>query len=205
LALALLFGAGLPGPAGAAPFAAKNLEACDIVTFAASSSPAVAVSPERWQAYRDEVAAILGSAETPSAEALASINDRLLTAQRTLLATEIASSEPYQDYLRSDRCKLLTRLDSDAVDSLLDGLEGSVPKASLDVARAIASAASGQVTGINRSARFRSAADQALLNAQYYCFAAAAIHAVLPPEQQKTTGLAAFGSTMSCADAGRKD
>jgi hypothetical protein len=88
---------------------------------------------------------------------------------------------------------------------VLSELGQSTPAQAIAAARQIANTARQTVSTIARSARFRSKHDQVLLSAQYYCFAAGAIHALLSPEQQGRTGLDAFGHNVTCRDAGRKE
>jgi hypothetical protein len=203
LILAALAGWALvQGPSTA--FAAKNVAACDIVAFASGAAP-MAIAPEAWRSYRDAALAILGGApDTGAAEALRDAADRLAEAQDQLLAP-VTASKAYKDYLASDSCLLLKSLNPDGVEAALAELGASTPARAVETAREIANEARELVSTIARSARFRSKRDQVLLFAQYYCFAAGAIHALLSPEQQGRIGLATFGSTVTCSDAGRKE
>ena len=69
--------------------------------------------------------------------------------------------------------------------------------------RQVTNAARALMDQIERSARFRSKRDKSKYSAEYYCFVAAAIHALLPPDRQKTVTLGMFGDIVSCQDAGR--
>ena len=186
---------------GAGPaLAFKNIEGCDIVAFAGKDSPVV-IPAERWQAYRDSATTILGdapAADAPIAEwrALAS---ELIAAQQALLAPD-RDSPAYRDYLASDSCLVLSKLDSNAVQDLLGEVEQT---ASAPVAAAlgrVTDAARTQIDRIERSARFRSGKDKTAMAAQYYCFVAGAIVALLPPERQQTIALDSFGTTIACRD-----
>jgi hypothetical protein len=202
LILAALAGWALVQGAGPAS-AAKNVAACDIVSFAAQAAP-IEIAAERWQSYRDKVKAILSEAHTSdTTQASQDVSDALVEAQTALLEP-VKASEAYAAYLASDDCLVLTSLDPAGVEAVLSELAQSTPEQAIAAARQIANTARQTVSTIARSARFRSTRDQALLSAQYYCFAAGAIHALLSPEQQVRTGLDAFGHIVTCRDAGRK-
>jgi hypothetical protein len=189
---------------GASPaFAFKNLAGCDIVAFAAKDSP-VTIAPERWQSYRDSVTTILGSppaADAPIAEWRALAN-RLIEAQGTLLAPG-PDSEAYRDYLAGESCRVLEKLDAAAVDGLLDEAAQTTSEPIGAALRRVTQAARLQIDRIERSARFRSGKDKTAMAAEYYCFVAAAIAGLLPPERQQTVTLESFGTTIACRDIGR--
>ena len=185
---------------GASPAQAfKNIEGCDIVVFAASSSP-VPIPPERWEAYRQQVAALLG--DPPSSKDLRGLAFALVDIEKRLLAPQ-AGSQAYQDYLASDSCRLLDKLNARAVDALLDEAAISTPAPVMAALRQVTQAALAQIDRIDRSARFRSNEDRTLMLAGYYCFVAGAIMSQLPPERQHSITLADFGETVPCKDAGR--
>jgi hypothetical protein len=69
--------------------------------------------------------------------------------------------------------------------------------------RRVTPAARLQIDRIERSARFRSGKDKTAMAAEYYCFVAAAIAGLLPPERQQTVTLESFGTTIACRDIGR--
>lgn len=185
---------------GASPaLAFKNIEGCDIVAFAASSSP-VPIPPERWEAYRQQVAALL--ADPSSSKDLRELALALVDIEKRLLASA-AGSQTYQDYLASDSCRLLDKLNARAVDALLDEAAQSTPASVMVALRQVTQAALAQIDRIERSARFRSNEDRTLMLAGYYCFVAGAILSQLPPERQQTITLADFGETVACKDAGR--
>jgi alcohol dehydrogenase, propanol-preferring len=180
----------------------KNIAGCDIVTFADQDSP-IALAPAHWQTYRDSVATILGAApeaEAPIAEWRALVN-RLIEAQETLLAPE-KNSQADRDYVASDSCLALAKLDASAVDSLL-GEAQSAPEPIATALRRVTQAARLQIDNIERSARLRSDRAKTPMAAQYYCFVAGAIVALLPPERQQTVTLESFGTTIPCWDTGR--
>ena len=177
----------------------KNIEGCDIVAFAAPSSP-IPISPERWEAYRQQVAALLG--DPSSSSDLRGLAFALIDIEKRLLAPE-AGSQAYQDYLASDSCRLLDKLNARAVDALLDEAAQSTPASVMQALRQVTQAALAQIDRIERSARFRSNEDRTLMLAGYYCFVAGAIMSQLPPERQQTITLADFGETVPCKDAGR--
>jgi hypothetical protein len=184
---------------GAGPAQAfKNIEGCDILAFAAASSP-LPISAERWEAYRQQVAALLGDSSTKDLRGLAFA---LVDIEKRLLATE-AGSQAYQDYLASDSCRLLDKLNARAVDALLDEAAKSTPAPVMAALRQVTQAALAQIDRIDRSARFRSNEDRTLMLAGYYCFVAGAIMSQLPPERQQSIRLADFGETVPCKDAGR--
>ena len=122
--------------------------------------------------------------------------------EKRLLAPE-AGSQAYQDYLASDSCRLLDKLNARAVDALLDEAAISTPASVMAALRQVTQAALAQIDRIDRSARFRSNEDRTLMLAGYYCFVADAILSQLPPERQQSITLAAFGETVPCKDAGR--
>jgi len=177
----------------------KNIEGCDIVAFAAPSSP-IPISPERWEAYRQQVATLLGDPSSPND--LRGLAFALIDIEKRLLAPE-AGSQAYQDYLASDSCRLLDKLNERAVDALLDEAAQSTPASVMQALRQVTQAALAQIDRIERSARFRSNEDRTLMLAGYYCFVAGAIMSQLPPERQQTITLVDFGETVPCKDAGR--
>jgi hypothetical protein len=129
--------------------------------------------------------------------------DDLVEAQTELLAP-VQESDAYRAYLAGDSCFVLGTLAPKSVAAVLAELEGSAPEAAA-VARRIADSARKQVETITRSARFRSTRDRTLLSAQYYCFAAGAIHAALSGEDRKSIPLSRFGNTVACQAAGRAE
>jgi hypothetical protein len=177
----------------------RNIEGCDIVAFTVPSSP-IPISPERWVAYRQQVAALLG--DPSSSSDLRGLAFALIDIEKRLLAPE-AGSQVYQDYLASDSCRLLDKLNERAVDALLDEAAQSTPASVMQALRQVTQAALAQIDRIERSARFRSNEDRTLMLAGYYCFVAGAIMSQLPPERQQTIALADFGETVPCKDAGR--
>ena len=187
------------GPA----LAFKNIEGCDIVAFAGKDSP-VAISAERWQAYRDSATAVLHAA--PAADApigeWRALANRLIEAQETLLAPD-RDSPAYADYLTSDSCRVLSRLNAAAVDALLDEATQTTSAPIGAALRRVTQAARTQIDRIERTARFRSLQDRTAMAAQYYCFVAGAIAALLPPERQQSIALDSFGTTIACSDIGR--
>jgi hypothetical protein len=184
---------------GTPALAFKNIEGCDIVAFAASASP-VPIPPERWQAYRDQVAALLG--DPSSSNDLRGLALALIDIQKRLLAPD-QGSPAYQDYLAGDSCRVLVKLNEGAVDALLAEAAQSTPASAMEALRQVTQAALAQIDRIERSARFRSNQDRTLMLADYYCFVAGAIMLQLPPERQQTITLAGFGQTAPCKDAGR--
>jgi len=183
----------------------KNIEGCDIVAFAAPSSP-VPIAPERWQSYRAAAETILGAA--PQAQASVQewrpVAAELIGAQKSLLAPE-KGSKAYQDYLAGDSCRVLAKLDAGAIEVLLDEVARSAPEPAATALRRITEAARTQIDNIERSARFRSNRDKTLFAAHYYCFVAGAIVALLPPERQPGITLESFGNTVGCKEAGRTE
>ena len=183
----------------------KNIAGCDIVAFAAPSSP-VPIAAERWQAYRNQAETILAAA--PGADATLTewraVANELIEAQERLLAVD-KTSEAYQDYLAGDRCRVLSKLDSGAVETLLDEVAQSTPEQAATALRRITEAARTQIDRIERSARFRSGQDKTLFAAHYYCFVAGVIVALLPPERQQKITLESFGNAVGCKEAGRKE
>ena len=181
----------------------KNIEGCDIVTFAAKGSP-IAIAEDRWQSYRDKAGAILAAA--PGADATLTewraVANKLIEAQKSLLEPE-KGSKPYQDYLAGDSCLVLARLDAASVQSLLDEAGQSAPEAASTALRRVTKAARTQIDNIERSARFRSNRDKTAMAAQYYCFVAGAIVALLPPGRERAVALDSFGTTITCNTAGR--
>jgi hypothetical protein len=188
----------------AAPaFAFRNLAGCDIVAFAGAGSP-VAIPAERWQIYRERAVSILTHAPdagAPIAE-WRTLGNELVVAQKRLLEPDEAS-DSYRDYLAGDGCRLLAKLNSGSVESLLGEVERSAPEPEATALRRVTQAARSQVENIERAARFRSNLDRTLFAADYYCFVAGAIVALLPPETQQTIALDRFGTTISCRDVDR--
>ena len=187
------------GPA----FAFKNIAGCDIVAFAGKASPVV-IPAERWQAYRDSAATILGAApaaEAPIAEWRALANE-LIEAQKALLAPDQESSA-YRDYLAGESCRVLSKLNSSAVEGLLGEVAQTTSEPVAAALRQVTQAARTQIDNIERSARFRSGRDKTLFAAHYYCFVAGAIAGLLPPERQQIIALDSFGTTIACRDSGR--
>jgi hypothetical protein len=186
------------GPA----LAFKNIEGCDIVAFAPSSP--VPIAAERGQTYRDAAEMILGAAPQAqtSVQAWRPIAAELIAAQKSLLAPD-KGSKAYQDYLAGDSCRVLSKLDSGAVEALLGEVAQSAPAPIASALREVTEAARTQIDRIERTARFRSNQDRTLFAAQYYCFVAGAIMALLPPERQPEITLESFGNTVGCKEAGR--
>ena len=176
----------------------KNIEGCDIVAFASASSP-VPIAPERWQAYRAAIQALLGNSSY-DARALALA---LVQAEQNLLAAD-KGSPAYQDYL-AGHCQLIAKLNGDAVEAKLDQIEASLPASSMAALRQVIDAAQRQMDNLDRSARFRSNLDRTLALAAYNCFVAALIAGLLPPELQASLTLEDFGQTLTCKDAGRTE
>jgi hypothetical protein len=191
------------GAAASPALAFKTIEGCDIVALA-SQAQSIAIAPERWQSYHDTVETILGGA--PKGEASLAdwraVAGELIKAQAELLAPA-KTSKAYQDYLASDSCLVLSKLNAGAVDKLLEEAGQSAPAPAMAALRQVTQAARTQMDRIERSARFRSKRDKTLMSAQYYCFVAASIQALLPLERQQTIGLGAFGETIGCKEAGR--
>jgi hypothetical protein len=187
------------GPA----LAFKNIEGCDIVAFAGKDSP-VAIPAERWQAYRNSATAILAAApvaDAPIAQWRALANE-LVAAQETLLAPD-HDSPAYRDYVAGESCRALSKLNAAAVDALLDEAAQTTSEPIGEALRRVTQAARTQIDNIERSARFRSLRDKTAMAAQYYCFVAGAVVALLPPERQQTVALDSFGTTIACRDVGR--
>ena len=183
--LALSFGA---GPA----FALKNIEGCDIVAFAAKDSP-ISITPEQWLAYREASEAALASPHAATA---------LLAAQEAFLEP-VKTSTVYQDYLASESCRVISKLNESAVDTLLAEAVATAPAPIGEALAQIVATMRIRIQRIDQTARFRSAKDKTLFAARYYCFIAASIVAFLPPERRAETALEDFGDTISCKDAGR--
>jgi hypothetical protein len=188
---------------GARPaLAFKNVEGCDIVAFASPASP-IEISNARWQAYRESAEAVLSAAPgEDTMQGWRAVADKLIEVQMSLLEP-VKASRAYQDYVAGESCLVLGRLDASAVEGLLDEVDGSAPEPQAAALRQVTRAARAQIDNIERSARFRSARDRTLFKAGYYCFVAAAIHALLPPERREATELGAFGQTVTCREAGR--
>lgn len=196
LCLALSFSAG-------SALAFKNIEGCDLVACAAKGSP-IAIPPERWQAYRAAAEAILANAPQSGAslQAWRALADRLIEAQANLLQP-VKATPAYQDYLAGDSCRVLAKLNSGEIASLLDEVSQSTPEHIASALRQVIEAARTQIDRIERTARFTSNRARILMAARYYCFVAAAIMAFLPPERRAELTLDDFGETISCQDAGR--
>ena len=187
---------------GASPaLAFKNLAGCDIVAFAAKDSP-VAIAPERWQSYRANSEFLLSQSQSAAATDWRGIAGSLIGAQNSLLEGE-KGSKAYQDYLASDSCRVLAKLDAAAIDALLDEAAQTTSEPIGAALRRVTQAARTQIDRIERSARFRSGQDKTLFAAHYYCFVAGAIVALLPPERQPGITLESFGTTVGCKEAGR--
>ena len=189
---------------GASPaFAFKNIAGCDLVAFAAKDSP-IAIPAPRWQSYRDQAAAILAAA--PAADASLAdwraLANELIAAQNSLLAPE-QGSDAYRDYLASDSCRVLSKLNASAVHGLLDEVAQTAPEPIAAALQRVTQAARMQIDNIERSARFRSGKDKTAMAAQYYCFVAGAILGLLPPEREQAVTLESFGTTIACRDIGR--
>jgi hypothetical protein len=191
---------GLGFSAGPA-LAFKNLEGCDIAAFASQSSP-VKIAPERWQTYRTNSEFLLGQSQTAAATDWRALAASLIDTQKSLLAPD-KGSPAYQDYLAGDTCRVLSKLDAQAIETMFGEIAGSASAGAVTALRGVTQAARTQIDRIERSARFRSGKYRTLMMAQYYCFVAGAIVALLPPERQKGLSLAEFGETVSCKDVGR--
>jgi hypothetical protein len=178
----------------------KNIAGCDIVAFAAPSSP-VPIAAERWQSYRANSESLLSQSQSAATD-WRGLAASLIGVQNSLLAPE-KGSQAYQDYLASDSCRVLAKLDSGAIETMLGAASQSTPGAASAALRGVTQAARTQIDRIERSARFRSGQDKTLFAAHYYCFVAGAIMALLPPERQQTIALEDFGETVICKDAGR--
>ena len=189
---------------GADPaLAFKNIAGCDLVAFAAKDSP-IAIPAARWQSYRDQAVAILAAA--PAADASLAdwraLANELIAAQNSLLAPE-QGSDAYRDYLASDSCRVLSKLNASAVHGLLDEVAQIAPEPIAAALQRVTQAARMQIDNIERSARFRSGKDKTAMAAQYYCFVASAILGLLPPEREQAVTLESFGTTIACRDIGR--
>lgn len=191
------------GAAASPALAFKTIEGCDIVALA-SQAQSIGIGPERWQSYHDKVETILGGA--PKGEASLAdwraVAGELIKAQTELLEP-VRASKAYQDYLSGDSCHVLSKLNAGAVEALLDEVGQSTPAPAMTALRQVTQAARTTMDRIERSARFRSKRDKTFMAAQYYCFVAASIQALLPPERQQTISLGAFGETIGCKEAGR--
>jgi hypothetical protein len=187
------------GPA----LAFKNLEGCDIVAFAGKDTP-VAVPAERWQAYRDSFTAILGAAPDADAPIAAwrALANELIAAQKALLAPDRASPA-YGDYLASDSCRVLSTLDSGAIQARIGEVAQVTSEQAATALGRVTQAARTQIDRIERTARFRSGKDKTAMAAQYYCFVAGAIAGLLPPDRQQTIALDSFGTSIPCRDIDR--
>lgn len=181
----------------------KNIEGCDIVAFASQSSP-VTIAPERWQAYAQAAASLLENLPSAAANDWRGLAASLIGLQKDLLAPDKGSTA-YQDYLASDSCRVLVRLNAGAVEALLNEAGQSTSGDAMAALRAVTNAARAQIDRIERSARFRSGKDRTLALAEHYCFVAAAILAFLPPERQASLTLEDFGQAATCKDAGRTE
>ena len=181
----------------------KSIEGCDLVAFAAKDS-AISIAPELWQAYREAAEKILAGAPRPGAslQAWRALADELIAAQATLLHP-VKGSPAYGDYLAGDSCRVLARLNGNAVAALLDEAAQSTPASITEALREVVEAARTQIDRIERTARFTSLRAKTLMTAQYYCFVAALVVAFLPPDRRADITLEDFGQTVSCKDAGR--
>jgi hypothetical protein len=128
----------------------------------------------------------------------------LIGAQNSMFAPE-KGSKAYQDYLASDNCRVLAKLDSGAIETMLGAVSQSVQATTSAALRGVTQATRTQIDRIERSARFRSGQDKTLFAAHYYCFIAGAIVALLPPERQQKITLESFGNTVGCKEAGRTE
>ena len=191
------------GAAARPALAFKTIEGCDIVALA-SQAQSIGIAPERWQSYHNKVETILGAAPTGEASLAdwRAVAGELIKAQTELLEP-VKASKAYQDYLSGDSCLVLSKLNAGAVETLLAEAGQSTPAPAMTALRQVTQAARTQMDRIERSARFRSKRDKTFMSAQYYCFVAASIQALLPPERQQTIGLGAFGETIGCKEAGR--
>ncbi|MGZ8401499.1 MAG: hypothetical protein ACXWVI_09400 [Methyloceanibacter sp.] len=191
------------GAAASPALAFKTIEGCDIVALA-SQAQSSGIAPEHWQSYHDKVETILGAA--PKGEASLAdwraVAGELIKAQTELLEP-VRASQAYQDYLSGDKCLVLSKLNAGAVETLLEEAGQSTPAPAMTALRQVTQAARTTMDRIERSARFRSKRDKTFMAAQYYCFVAASIQALLPLERQQTIGLGAFGETIGCKEAGR--
>ena len=188
----------------AAPaLAFKNIQGCDIVAFAAKD-PAIAISAERWQAYGDSLTTVLEAAPGADAAIAAwrTLANQLIEKQKALLEPDQASSA-YRDYVAGESCRVLSKLNSSAVEGLLGDVAQTASEPVATALARVTAAARTQIDNIERSARFRSLTDKTAMAAQYYCFVAGAIAGLLPPERQQTITLESFGTTIACRDIGR--
>jgi hypothetical protein len=198
--LALWVCAALTFSAGPA-LALKNVAGCDIVAFAGKDSPVV-IPAERWQAYRVQSEMLLGQPQTAAATDWRGLGAHLVELQNTLLAL-VQGTKPYQDYLASDACRVLAKLDSGAIQTLLGEVGEVIPEQAAAALGRVTETARTQFDRIERTARFRSGQDKTLFAAGYYCFVAGAIAGLLPPERQQTIALDSFGTAVPCRDVGR--
>jgi hypothetical protein len=181
----------------------KNIAGCDIVAFAAPSSP-VPIAAERWQAYRANSELLLSQSQSAAATDWRGLAASLIGAQNSMFAPE-KGSKAYQDYLASDNCRVLAKLDSGAIETMLGAVSQSVQATTSAALRGVTQATRTQIDRIERSARFRSGQDKTLFAAHYYCFIAGAIVALLPPDRQQKITLESFGNTVGCKEAGRTE
>jgi len=88
---------------GASPAQAfKNIEGCDIVAFAAASSP-IPIPPERWEAYRQQVAALL--ADPASSKDLRGLALALVDIEKRLLTPEAGSQARSEERRVGKECR----------------------------------------------------------------------------------------------------
>ena len=181
----------------------KNIEGCDIAAFAGKDTP-VAIPAERWQVYGDSLTTVLEAAPGADAAIAAwrALANQLIEQQQALLAPDQASPA-YRDYVAGERCRVLSKLNSSAVEGLLGDVAQTASEPVAAALRRVTQAARTQIDNIERSARFRSLTDRTAMAAQYYCFVAGAIAGLLPPERQQTVTLDSFGTTIACQDIGR--
>ena len=197
----LLLLAGLAiGFGGRPAFALKNVEGCDIVAFAAENAP-ISIAPERWRVYAAESQSLLASPPGESSSDWRGLARGLIGLQGTVLA-DVKASPAYQDYLAADTCRVLSRLESRAIEGLLHEVEQAEPDA-IATLRGVTEAARTQIDRIERTARFTSNQAKTLMGAHYYCFVAGAIVGLLPSERRATIALEDFGETVTCQQAGR--
>jgi hypothetical protein len=170
--------------------------------FAAQDSP-IALAPARWQTYRDSVTAIFGAApaaKAPIAEWRALAN-RLIEAQG-ICSRPRKTLRPIATMWRAIAASRSPNWTQARAYSLLDEVANR-RRSRLQPRSGGAQAPRLQIDNIERSARFRSDRDKKAMAAQYYCFVAGAIVALLPPERQQTVTLESFGTTIPCRDLGR--
>jgi hypothetical protein len=179
----------------------KNIAGCDIVVFAGKDTP-VAIPAERWEAYRMQSESLLSEPPSRAANDWRGLGAHLVELQNTLLAPE-QGTKPYQDYLASDSCRVLAKLDSGAIQTLLGEVAEVIPEQAAAALGRVTETARTQFDRIERTARFRSGQDKTLFAAGYYCFVAGAITGLLPPERQQTIALDSFGTAVPCRDIGR--